>query len=306
MARLRVKPLWGFVRLFKLASLIFVCAAAGCSGPPAPTLVAETSSSRPKRIVSLDYCADQFVLKLADRADILALSPDATRDFSYMRREAVGLKTVRPTGEDVLALEPDLIVRSYGGGANAKAFFERAGVKVHQIGWGDDFASVRANTLEASAALGQMARGEATIRDFDQRLAKIAPAKDISALYITRGGVTTGPGTMIDEMFHHAGLTNFQTQNGWNQLPLEQLVSRRPDMAVTAFFGKDIGAQYQDYWSASRHGVARAMLRDVPVAQLDNSVTSCAAWFVMDGVEALSKQGRDAQAVHQAGGSHDR
>ena len=33
--------------------------------------------ARPMRIVSLDYCADQYVLKLVDRERILAVSPDA-------------------------------------------------------------------------------------------------------------------------------------------------------------------------------------------------------------------------------------
>ncbi|PZU18112.1 MAG: iron ABC transporter substrate-binding protein, partial [Citromicrobium sp.] len=38
--------------------------------------VPERGTDAPRRIVSLDYCADQYVLKFADREDILALSPD--------------------------------------------------------------------------------------------------------------------------------------------------------------------------------------------------------------------------------------
>ena len=81
------------------------------------------------RIVSLDFCADQYVLKLADREQILAVSPDAVREFSYMRETAQGLPTVRSVAEDVLILKPDLVVRSYGGGPKAGDFFERAGKK---------------------------------------------------------------------------------------------------------------------------------------------------------------------------------
>ena len=87
------------------------------------------------RIVSLDFCADQYVLKLADREQILAVSPDAVREFSYIRETAQGLPTVRSVAEDVLILKPDLVVRSYGGGPKAGDFFERAGIPVLQVGW---------------------------------------------------------------------------------------------------------------------------------------------------------------------------
>ena len=106
------------VRLLSLLSAALV-AACGTT-PPGPLPEGPAS-----RIVSLDYCADQFVLGLADRERILALSPDAGKDFSYLRAEASGLPTVRPRSEDVLALRPDLVVRNYGGGPRAAAFFER-------------------------------------------------------------------------------------------------------------------------------------------------------------------------------------
>ncbi|MCA8893462.1 MAG: ABC transporter substrate-binding protein, partial [Hyphomonas sp.] len=71
--------------------------------------------------VSLDYCADQYVLKLADREQILAISPDGDKEFSYMHEAAEDVPTVRPVAEDVLVLKPDLVVRAYGGGPNAEA-----------------------------------------------------------------------------------------------------------------------------------------------------------------------------------------
>ena len=89
-------------------------------------------------VVSLDYCADQFVLKFVDRENILALSPDATASFSYMKEAAIGLPTIRPRAEDVLLLKPEIVVRSYGGGPLASAFFERTGIKIVQIGYAGD------------------------------------------------------------------------------------------------------------------------------------------------------------------------
>ena len=95
-----------------------------------------------QRVVSLDYCADQFVLKLLPRSRILAVSPDAEEHFSYMRDSANGIRKVRPVAEDVLVLGPDLVVRSYGGGPNAAKFFEHAGVSVLQIPYSSDMESI--------------------------------------------------------------------------------------------------------------------------------------------------------------------
>jgi iron complex transport system substrate-binding protein len=264
-----------------------------CCGTSHAPNAREVKAERPSRIVSLDYCADQFALKLADRADIAALSPDATKDFSYLRTQAIGMRRVRPTAEDVLALKPDLIIRSYGGGSQATAFFEKAGVKVHQIGWGDDFDAVRTNVREAAQALGQSARGEEVVADFDARLAGIKQGKGSSALYVTSGGVTTGSGSMIDLMIQRAGLTNFQRGSGWNPLPLERLASETPDLVVTAFFGK--GALTREHWSPSRHHVAQLAMATRPVLALDGATTACAGWFVMDSVEALAAKAQEVQ-----------
>ena len=96
----------------RLFFLLFAFALVACARP-SPS--ATPGSDHPLRIVSLDFCADQYVLKFADREQILAVSPDAVRGFSYMRDTAIGIPSVRPIAEDVLILKPDLIIRSYGG-----------------------------------------------------------------------------------------------------------------------------------------------------------------------------------------------
>lgn len=287
------------MRASRLALLILFGVAAGCSSPQPPSAVpAKEGGKSPLRVVSLDFCADQFVIKLANRADILAVSPDATRDFSFMRAEAKGLRQVRPDAEAILALKPDVVVRSYGGGPQMVPFLERAGIKVHQIGWGEDFAAVRTNVREAADALGQPARGEAVVTDFDRRLASLKPAANVSALYVTPGGVTTGPGSLVDRMMGQAGLVNFQTQKGWSPLPLERLLAERPDMVVTAFFTAQ--SPHQDYWSQARHPLVRQMLTDLPVARLDGGATACSGWFMVDAMEAMATTGRSLHGKEDA------
>ncbi|MEO1656995.1 MAG: ABC transporter substrate-binding protein [Pseudomonadota bacterium] len=245
---------------------------------------------RPLRIVSLDYCADQFVLKFADRENILALSPDATEDFSYMRDAAIGLPTVRPIAENVLILEPDLVVRSYGGGPSATMFFERAGIEVLNVGWTDTIEDVIANVERLSAALGAAEEGQAVASDMRTRLLAMANTeRSVETLYVTPGGVTTGPGSLVHEILIAAGLSNFQDEDGWRSLPLERLAYEEPDLVAAAFVETLRSSPSQ--WSASQHPVAQAQLNGANVVPLEGAWTACGGWFLMDAVEALAKAG---------------
>lgn len=253
-------------------------------------------SDAPTRIVSLDYCADQYVLEFADRADILALSIDADKRFSYLRDKAKGLRKVRPRAADVLALQPDLIVRSYGGGPGVASFMERAGVPVVQVGFPQTIAEVTDEVLRIGGALGQGKKARQTVEDMDRRLAALATAQNGApdALYMTPGGVTAGEGTLVHELMKAAGLGNFQTNAGWHPIPLERLAYERPDLVIAAFFQGEHSAIHN--WSATRHPVAQSQLNDLPVAAVDGAWTSCGGWFLVEAVEAMARTAKGARS----------
>lgn len=275
--------------MFRLAIVLFGLLVVSCGRAPTQTVV---GSDRPMRIVSLDYCADQYVLKLADPDQILAVSPDSQKPFSYMREAAGGVPTVRSVAEDVLILKPDLVVRSYGGGPNATAFFERAGVPVLQVGWassldGDGVGSIPDVLQQMADGLGQSARGVTLVEEYRVRLSSIrATASNKTAMYMTPAGVTTGPGSLVHEMLEAAGLENFQSERGWRSLPLERLAYDQPDIVAAAFFeGPD---DTLNVWSPSKHPVAQKLLSNQDVVPLSGASTACASWFLVDTIDALA------------------
>lgn len=277
--------------MHKWALLLAIGALAACTGERR-AMSPQEGAAKPTRIVSLDFCADQYVLKLADRDDIFALSPEAEMDHSYMRAEAKGLPTVRALAEDAIALQPDLIVRSYGGGPNAERFFEAAGIPVLTVGWAGDFEAIKAVTLEMAEGLGAPENGQALVAEIDERLIALsqnAPPQNI--LYMTPTGVTTGSGSLVSELIHTAGLTNFETRPGWHALPLERLARDQPDLVGASFF--DTSALAQGIWSAARHPIARAQLKDRPNVELSGAWTACGAWFALDAAEALAQRARN-------------
>ena len=264
-----------------LPPLLAAGLAAAC-GPAAPGPQLEGTAGR---IVSLDYCADQFVLGLAGRERVLALSPDAGKDFSYLRAAAAGLPAIRPRAEDVLALDPDLVVRTYGGGPRAAAFFERAGVPVLQIDFAPDVEAVRGRIRQAAAALGVPRRGEELVAGMDARLARArAGPPGAAVLYLAPSGVSAGAGTFVDHLIAEAGLDNFDERVGWRPIPLERLAYEAPGVYAVPVFEDE----HNRVGTAFRHPLAVRRVRAGSVVALDGATTSCGGWFLADAVEALA------------------
>ena len=243
----------------------------------------------PLRIVSLDYCADQFVLALADRSQIAALSRGSQRDDSYFRARAAGIRQTRGALEEVLALRPDLVVRSWGGPWDAERVYGRFGVPVLQVGGAPDFSGARATLLSGAQLLGQPERGLALAHDLDRRLARLdaLPApRDRAALYLSAGGATAGRGTMMDAVISAAGGRNLRTEESWAVLPLERLVEAPPALIALGFF--DHGRTRMNAWLPGRHPAVRRALDRARTVSLPPASISCEAWFAIDAAEAIA------------------
>jgi iron complex transport system substrate-binding protein len=258
-----------------------VCALALALSTPA--------AAAPRRIVSLDYCADQFVLALADRDQIAALSRGAHRDDSYYRDRAHGIRQTRGTLEEVLALGPDLIVRNWGGPWDAEQVYARFSVPVLQVGDSPDFAAARADLLDAAQVLGHAERGEALASDLDLRLAQLrehaAPNRP-AVMYLSGGGAVAGQGTLMDSVIAAAGGRNVRSEASWAVLPLERMVETPPALIALGFF--DSGRDRMNAWSPSRHPALRRALNEARTIRLPPSAISCEAWYAIDAAEMIA------------------
>ena len=245
--------------------------------------VASPAAALQPRVVSLDYCADQYVLGLADPDHVLAVSDHADDRHSYLRDQAHGVPQIRDDAEDVLALRPDLIVRGYDAGGRAGAYFNRLGLETFELGFASDFDDVEAMIRRTATALGQPEAGEARISHMRAQLERAAEGPRLKALYMTPSSFTAGSGTLMDAFMTAAGFDNVIAQegrSGWVTLPLERLHEQQPDVILAAFFDGETAPI--DSWSASRHSVFRRMMETTPVIYLDAAALSCGAWFMAD------------------------
>jgi iron complex transport system substrate-binding protein len=254
-----------------------------------PALRADAAA--PPRVLSLGQCSDQYVLALAPPSSIVGVSPRVGDRDSYLRAQSVGLPRLRPSVETVLGARPDVVVYWWLGDARLARALERHGVRVVRIDEAADFETIRANVRRVADALGRRPRGEALITHMDQQLRAAHGAwGGRRALYLTSGGFTAGPGTLIDAILRGAGLRNAAAAPGYQSVSLEHLAADPPDGLVLGYFDvADVAAQQ---WGLGRHEVLKRLIKTRAIGSLSPAVSGCPAWFAGDAVESLARGAR--------------
>ena len=243
------------------------------------------------RVMSLDSCADQYVLALAPRDSIVGLSHRAVSRDSYMRSAAVGLPLRRATFEGLVAARPQVVVRLWGGDARLAKALEKKGVTTVTLDDAADFQGVRVNVRKVAAALDRRAEGEAIVSRMDAQLARAAGVgKGRAALYLTPGGFTAGSGTLIDAMLKAAGYANASKAPYFAPVSLEGLVMTPPTAVVLGLF--DMARAGADRWGPGRHAALQRVVATRTVASLPASVVGCPGWFAADGAGMLAEAAR--------------
>ncbi len=249
-------------------------------------------------IMSLDFCADQYVLSLAAPAQIKILSPDAQGEYSYLSEQARGYPSRRPLMEIILKEKPEIVVRQWGGGAGLLQMLEAHTIKTVQLDYVSDFDGIVRNIKKIANTLGQSDAASENTQNLQNRREKLKLQsenyKSIRALYVTPGGVTAAKGTMMNTIMKEAGLINVATLNGnvgWSALPAEVLVQDPPDLLITGFF--DSGLEQSANWSAAKHPVFRKLFRDVATIAMPLNMVSCAGPNTIKAAEYLQEHLRE-------------
>ena len=106
---------------FLVAAAAFACMAA-----PSPSI-----GSVPSRVASLNLCADQFLLALADRSQILSLSPLVhDRTTSFLADSVGDLPANSGRAETLLFERADLVMMGRWGSQVQRSLLERHGFQL--------------------------------------------------------------------------------------------------------------------------------------------------------------------------------
>ncbi|TXC71151.1 ABC transporter substrate-binding protein [Sphingomonas ginsenosidivorax] len=213
--------------------IIAIAALALLGAAPPPV-----APAAPKRVVSLNMCADQLLVALADPGQITALTEWARDpELSAVAVQARAFAFTHRTAEEVMALHPDLVIGAPFRTKAVLAPLKANGVRMVELPRGEGVEGIAASITTIADAVGHPERGRAMIAGMHRDLARIGPppGRGRIAAYYQRNGFLTGTGTRVDDMMRRVGLVNLAGKLGrpaLSRLSLEEMALARPDFLV--------------------------------------------------------------------------
>ena len=245
-------------------------------------------SARPQKIVSLNLCADQYLLALADRDQIAGLTHNAGNpEMSAAADKARGLRILGESAEEVIAIRPDLVIGSASRRAGLMAAIAPHDYPTLRLRSAEKYDDIVAQIREVAAAVGHPRRGEALIAAMNRELATLPKAKPGTvAAYYQRRGFLTGTGTLVDDLMTRAGLINLAARMqrpAVSQLSIEELVAARPDYLIV----ESATTRVSDQGTEMLHHPALAR---VPRISLPQAWTVCGGPAYVRAAQSLAHQ----------------
>ncbi len=243
----------------------------------------------PGHIVSLNLCADQLLLALADRRQIAGVTVYAADPgMSAAAGAAKGLPTTRGTAEELLVLRPDLVLAAPYQVSKTRARLPQATVVA--VPEANDAGAIAGNIRIVAAAVGHPERAAPVLAALAATLPPAVAGNGPVIAQYQRGGYLSGTGTLVDDLIRRAGGRNLATvlhRPPLSRLSLEAIIAARPDYLLierrTGTAG-DRGAALLDH---------PALARAFPPARrltIDGRLTVCGGPAYPQAVAALRAQ----------------
>ena len=210
-------------------------AAACCAGIAAPAL----ADSALPTVASINVCADQHVLALADAAQILTVSwLAADPEESLFAATAAQFALNYGMAEELLAFDPDVVIAGTYTSPFTRALLLRLGYQVVELAPETSVADIERNVRLVAAAIGQAVRGEQLVATLHASLRTIEahrPAHSPATVVVRPGGFTVGAESLANELLIRAGMRNVVAEQGldrWGSLSMEALLRSAPELIV--------------------------------------------------------------------------
>ncbi|BCJ92264.1 cobalamin ABC transporter substrate-binding protein [Terrihabitans soli] len=250
------------------------------------------SKEGPQRIVSLNLCADQVLLRLVPKTRIASVTWLAAEPHSSSVPDlAQGIATNQGLAEEVIGLDPDLILAGKYTARGAVGFLNRHGRKVVDLDVPESLAATKIQIMQIADAAGVAERGADLIFEMERKMARLAPGASPRprALMLGPNGFATSYGPLVDEMMERAGLINIAAElgaAGRANIPLEAAVLAKPDILIVDTGERTGPALAQEILE---HPAIRALKRDIKVVALPSNLWTCAGPQLADAVSVLAE-----------------
>lgn len=254
-----------------------------CSSPAKQETgqAASVSAHAPRRIVSMNPCVDAILHDVADPNQIAGIShyshdPRATSvPFGWAHR----FPAVGDEAEDVVAMEPDLVVTGPHVAPQTAAALKRLGIPILMLPVPATVPESQAQIATIANAIGREPQGRAAIIRIERAVAAArqpAGSDAPSALIWQDGGLVPGPGTLADDLLQRAGFRSASAQRRlaqWEMVSLEDLLWAPPDIVMTGRAGMETDAGNND--RVTRHPALSQASGKILLVAFPSSMLHC-------------------------------
>jgi iron complex transport system substrate-binding protein len=248
-------------------------------------------------VASINLCADQLVLSIAEPAQIRTVSWLAADPHeSMLAEEARRYPLNYGSAEEILGFAPDVVVAGTFTSVFTQKLLRDLGYTVVALAPENSLADIERNIEIVGAALQRAERAAdviAQMREHAEKLAAARPPERITAVVVRPGGFTVGAHTLADELMKLAGLRNIVAESGldrWGSLSMETLLRSTPALLVHTGYR-------QEQPSLANLVLEHAALADLPATTATVTVPakywSCGLPGSLDSVEMLQAARRE-------------
>ncbi len=251
------------------------------------------AAARPQRIVSIGLCTDQLLLLLAEREQIASVSTwSMNSEMSYMADAVGDLPLNNASVEEVIRLQPDLVVASDFVARDTVRFLRELGSRVEQVPVATSVVQIYDLLAQFGAWVGNPERARQLIEQMRSRLQEIrtryADRAPKSVIIYSPNGFTIGADTLEHDLFVQAGYRNLAAEmgiEGFESISLERLIAADPDVLQVEH---NLSPQPSLATAYLGHPALEKMLRKREQLDIPARLRICAGPMIVEAIEQMA------------------
>jgi len=223
-------------------------------------LPAHAAASDEIGVASINLCADQLVMLLAEDSQIRSLSNLSHQEAgSYYFERAREYPVNEGNAEQILNLQPDVVIAGQYSSPHTLALLREVGLEVHILPIADSIEQMFENIESVSRWVGQE----------------------------DPNGYTSGASSLRGEVIELAGFRNAASEAGiesYGKLSLEAPINLNPDALIESPYSPGTWSRAQ---AMSQHPALRSAGIDPQIIPIPSRMMVCAGPWTLDVIEQL-------------------
>ena len=191
------------------------------------------------RVVSLNLCADAYLMAFAKPEQILGLTQQSSDPtLSAFVEEASNFPVSGGRMANILEQQPDIIIINNYSPPPNKALMDRLGIKIVKLDAANSYQTARTEILQLGKAIHRLEDAKAYLAQLDKELEDAQHTKLTympSIINYQRRGIVVGETHILDDIIQLAGAQNLGRDTGRTIGPmsLENLIRLQPDYVLS-------------------------------------------------------------------------